>query len=69
MSREPTGSTAGNSEAIRIYGAMEEERKQKLDERSEASKPKKVTLPRLKFLETISFSTASVTSSPILSLC
>jgi hypothetical protein len=51
MSKKPTGAGAGNSEAIRIYEAMEEERKRKLEARAEAAKPKKVTLPRLKFLD------------------
>jgi len=49
--QETTGSAAGNSEAIRIYEAMEEERKRKLAAKAEAGKPKKVTLPRLKFME------------------
>jgi hypothetical protein len=30
---------------------MEEERKQKLQAKTEANKPKKVTLPKLKFLD------------------
>jgi hypothetical protein len=51
VSKKPTGAAAGNSEAIRIYEAMEQERKRKLEAKAEASKPKKVTLPRLKFLE------------------
>jgi hypothetical protein len=51
MSKKPTGVAAGNSEAIRIYEAMEEERKRKLAAKAEASKPKKVTLPRLKFMD------------------
>jgi hypothetical protein len=51
MSKKPTGAAAGNSEAIRIYEAMEEERKRKLAAKAEASKPKKVTLPRLKFMD------------------
>ena len=51
MSKKKTGIAAGNSEAIRIYEAMEQERKRKLDAKTEAAKPKKVTLPRLKFLE------------------
>jgi hypothetical protein len=51
MSRKPTGDAAGNSEAARIYEVMQEERKRKLEARAEAAKPKKVTLPRLKFLE------------------
>jgi hypothetical protein len=46
-----TGSAEGNSEALRIYDAMEQERIRKLDAKAEAAKPKKVTLPRLKFLE------------------
>ena len=51
MTKKPTGPAAGNSEAIRIYEAMEQDRKRKLDAKAEASKPKKVTLPQLKFLE------------------
>jgi len=52
MSKKPTSlGNAGNSEAIRIYEAMEQERKRKLEAKAEANKPKKVTLPRLKFME------------------
>jgi hypothetical protein len=51
MSNKPTGAASGNSEAIRIYEAMEQERKRKLEAKADAAKPKKVTLPRLKFLE------------------
>jgi len=51
MSKKPTGAAAGTSEAIRIYERMEEERKQKLQAKTEANKPKKVTLPKLKFLD------------------
>ena len=51
MSKKASGSAAGNSEAIRIYEKMEEERKRKLAAKAAASKPKKVTLPRLKFME------------------
>ena len=51
MSKKPSGAGAGNSEAVRIYEAMEQERKRKVEARTEASKPKKVTLPRLKFLD------------------
>ncbi len=51
MSKKMTGAGAGNSEAARIYEAMEQERKRKVEARAEASKPKKVTLPRLKFLD------------------
>jgi hypothetical protein len=51
VSKKATGSAAGNSEAIRIYEKMEEERKRKLAAKAEASKSKKVTLPRLKFVE------------------
>ena len=51
MSKKPTGAASGNSEAIRIYEAMEQERKRKLEAKAEAAKPKKVTLPRLKFLD------------------
>jgi hypothetical protein len=46
-----TGSAEGNSEAIRIYEAMEQERTRKLEAKAEARKPKKVTLPQLKFLD------------------
>ena len=51
MSKKVSGSAAGNSEAIRIYEKMEEEPKRKLAAKAAASKPKKVTLPRLKFME------------------
>ena len=51
MTKKPSGAAAGNSEAIRIYEAMEQERKQKLEAKTEAAKPKQVTLPRLKFLD------------------
>jgi hypothetical protein len=51
LSKSPTGAAAGNSEAIRIYEAMEQERQRKLDAKAEAAKPKKVTLPRLSFLD------------------
>ena len=36
MSKKPTGAAAGNSEAIRIYEAMEQERKRKLEAKAEA---------------------------------
>ena len=51
MRKKPTGVAAGNSEAIRIFERMEEERQRKVQAKAEANKPKKVTLPRLKFLE------------------
>ena len=51
MSKKPTASAPGNSEAMRIYERMEEERLRKLQAKAEASKPKKVTLPKLKFLD------------------
>jgi hypothetical protein len=51
MSKKSTGVAAGNSEAIRIYERMEEERRQKVQAKAEASKPKKVTLPKLRFLD------------------
>jgi hypothetical protein len=51
MSNKRTGPLTGNSEAIRIYEAMEEERKRKLEARAEAAKPKKITLPRVPFLD------------------
>ncbi len=51
MSKKPSGAAAGNSEALRIYERMEEERKQKEQAKAQANKPKKVTLPRLKFME------------------
>ena len=50
MSKKDTGSAAGNSEAIRIYEAMQRAKAQ-LAAKAEVSKPKKVTLPRLKFME------------------
>jgi hypothetical protein len=51
VSKKPSGVGAGNSEAIRVYEAMEQERKRKLESKAEAAKPKKVSLPRLKFLD------------------
>ncbi len=51
MSKKPSGAAAGNSEALRIYERMEEERKQKEQAKAQANKPKKVTLPRLKFMD------------------
>jgi hypothetical protein len=51
MRKKPSGVAAGNSEAIRIYERMEEERHRKAQAKTEANKPKKVTLPRLKFLD------------------
>ena len=51
MSKKPSGAAAGNSEAIRIYERMEEERQRKVQAKAEANKPKKVTLPKLKFLD------------------
>ena len=50
MSKKPTGAAAGNSE-VRIYERMEEQRKQKVQAKAEANKPKKVTLAKLKFLD------------------
>ena len=50
MTKKPTGAAAGNSEAMRIYERMEEERLRTLA-KAEANKPKKVTLPKLKFLD------------------
>jgi hypothetical protein len=50
MSKKPTGAAAANSEALRIYERMKEERQRKVQAKAEASKPKKVTLPKLKFL-------------------
>ena len=49
MTKKPTGTAAGNSEAMRIYERMEEERLRKLQAKAESNKPKKVTLPKLKF--------------------
>ena len=49
--KKPTGVAAGNSEAVRIFERMEEERQRKAQAKAEANKPKKVTLPRLKFLD------------------
>ena len=51
MSKKQPGAAAGDSEALRIYEAMEQERKRKLEAKAEAEKSKKVTLPRLKFLD------------------
>ena len=51
MTKKPTGAAAGNSEAMRIYERMEEERLGKIQAKAEANKPKKVTLPKLKFLD------------------
>ena len=51
MRKKPTGVAAGDSEAIRIYERMEEERQRKAQAKTEANKPKKVTLARLKFLD------------------
>jgi hypothetical protein len=51
MGKKSTGVAAGNSEAIRIYERLEEERQQKVQAKAEASKPKKVTLPKLRFLD------------------
>ena len=36
---------------MRIYERMEEERLRKLQAKAEAKKPKKVTMPKLKFLD------------------
>ena len=49
--KEADRSRAGNSEAMRIYERMEEERLRKIQAKAEANKPKKVTLPKLKFLD------------------
>jgi hypothetical protein len=51
MPKKTTGAAAGDSEAIRIFERMEEERQRKAHGKAEANKPKKVTLPRLKFLD------------------
>jgi hypothetical protein len=51
MSKKPTGVAAGNSEALRIYERMEEERKRREETKAETNKPKKVTLPRLRFMD------------------
>jgi hypothetical protein len=51
MTKKPTGAAAGNSEAMRIYERLEEERQRKLQAKAEANKPNKVTLPKLKFLD------------------
>ena len=51
MSKKMNSAAAGNSEAIRIDERMEEERQRKVQAKAEASKPKKVTLPKLRFLE------------------
>ena len=50
MSKKPTAAAA-NSEAVRIYERMEEELQRKVQTKAEANQPKKVTLPRLKFLD------------------
>jgi hypothetical protein len=50
MAKKTTGGAAGDSEAIRIFDRMEEERQRKAQARAEANKPKKVTLPPIKFL-------------------
>jgi hypothetical protein len=49
MTKKMTGAPAGNSEAIRIFERMEEERQRKAQAKAEANKQKKVTLPRLNF--------------------
>jgi len=51
MSKKPTGAAPGDSEATRIYERMEEERQRKEQAKAEAKKPKKVTLPRVSFLD------------------
>ena len=51
MSKKRMGVAAGDSEAIRIYERMEEERQRKVQAKAEASKPKKVTLPRITLLD------------------
>ena len=40
MTKKPTGTAAGNSEAMRIDERMEEERLRKLQAKAEANKPK-----------------------------
>ena len=49
--KEADRSSSGNSEAMRIYERVEEERLRKIQAKAEANKPKKVTLPKLKFLD------------------
>jgi hypothetical protein len=51
MSKKPTGTAPVDSEAMRIYERMEEERLRKIQAKAEANKPKNVTLPKLKFLD------------------
>ena len=52
MSKKPTGAAAGNSEAIRIYERMEEERKQKVQAKAEAGeRTERSTLAKGKFLD------------------
>ena len=51
MSKKPTGVAAGNSEAVRIFERMEEEKQRQAQAKAEKNKPKKVTLPPLKFLD------------------
>jgi hypothetical protein len=42
MTKKAKGVAAGNSEAIRVFERMEEERQRKAQAKAEASKPKKV---------------------------
>ena len=50
MAKKTMRVAGGDSEAARIFQRMEEERKRKAQAKEEANKPKKVTLPRLNFL-------------------
>ncbi|MFL5159768.1 MAG: hypothetical protein ACJ8D1_16360 [Microvirga sp.] len=51
MNKKRSDAAAGDSEALRIYERMEEERQRKEQARAEAKKPKKITLPRVSFLD------------------
>ena len=52
MNKRTTVSTAGDAEALRIYERMQEEEQRKAQAKKDAAQPqKKVTLPRLKFMD------------------
>jgi hypothetical protein len=51
MSKTPKSSAQGDSEAMRIYERMKEEEQRKAEAKEKAKAGKKVTLPRLKFME------------------
>ena len=46
MTKKPKEVAAGNSEAVRIFERMEEERQRKAQAKAEANKPKKGALAR-----------------------